>query len=62
MQIFIDEFIAKIAEVYPPAGESDDAPVRLPSPGTPASPSSANAKAKTEPQPALTANLDSHAS
>ena len=24
MQIFIDEFIAKMAEIYPPASERDD--------------------------------------
>lgn len=62
MQIFIDEFIAKMAEVYPPFGESDDAPARAPQSEAPKSPSSAHSKAKADSQPVLTANLDSHAS
>lgn len=68
MQIFIDEFIAKMAEIYPPASElSDDQAPSAQSrgaqkPSAPQTPASAN-RAKAEPkEPALTANLESHAS
>jgi biopolymer transport protein ExbB len=66
MQIFIDEFIAKMAEIYPPAADSEAAPDKAPkapsSQSAPKSPSPTATKPKADPQPALTANLDSHAS
>lgn len=63
MQIFIDEFIAKMAEIYPPSGESEDAPDKAPkAQSSPKPAASAAPRAKPEPQPALTGNLDSHAS
>ena len=62
MQIFIDEFIAKMAEIYPPTGENSDSPDKTPKPQSAKSTSTAAPKAKADAQPALTANLESHAS
>ena len=68
MQIFIDEFIAKMAEIYPPASEALDAPApravqaAAPTHSVPHAPAQAP-RAKAEPaHPVLTPNLESHAS
>ncbi len=52
MQIFIDEFIAKMAEIYPPSGESEDAPDKAPKPSPlPSRAASAAPRAKPDPHP-----------
>jgi biopolymer transport protein ExbB len=66
MQIFIDEFIAKMAEIYPPVGDTEAGPDKAPkNPSSQSAPKSSPpsaTKPKADPQPALSANLDSHAS
>jgi biopolymer transport protein ExbB len=53
MQIFIDEFIAKMAEIYPPTSGPDDRPVEPARETTPA-------PAAKSPAPRATAEASSH--
>jgi biopolymer transport protein ExbB len=70
MQMFIDEFIAKMAEVYPPAGESGLSPtpateLKDPEPPAPVAPRQGTTKADAKPKdsPLLTTPpLEGHAS
>jgi len=67
MQIFIDEFIAKMAEIYPPLSDNEDNldTVDKPNKAEAKSPSSAQPRKAVEAeanQPVLTTNLEGHAS